>query len=265
MVFLLAILLRPREPEYQGKRLSAWLEDLSRTPYPEKGSEQATKAIREIGTNALPFLVSMLKAKDSMLKIGFAELVDKQNLFRIPLRLASERRDTSCDALLILGSRAKAAIPEITTLLDDSALFRDALMSLLVIGDGSVPALKHACSHANPDVRTEAAWVLSTFVPKNRGGFTTSYYPDDSTNRVFGFTLTLGEDDTVALAENLKDPDHMVRRATAEALGRHYGLAKSAVPALTKALDDPDRFVRESAAKALKRIDPPAATKAQVK
>ena len=129
-----------------------------------------------------------------------------------------------------------------------------------------VLALRHACGHTNKDVRTEAAWVLSKFVPKSRGGFTTSYYPSGSTNRVFAFALTLGgDDDIVALAENLKDPDPVVRRASAEALEWLSGLAKSAVPALTKALDDPDRFVRESAAKALKSIDPQAAIKAGVK
>jgi hypothetical protein len=257
--------LRPSEPEYQGRRLSEWLEDLSRTPYPEKGSDQAAKAIREMGTNAIPFLVGTLKAKDSTLKIRFVELVRKQKLFPIPLRLAGERRNTSCDAFLILGSRAKAAIPEITTLLDDSALFGDASMSLFAIGNDSVPALRQSCNHTNPDVRTEAAWVLSKFVPKHRGGFTTSYYPSGSTNRVFAFSLTLGDDDIVALAENLNDPDPKVRRASAEALEWLSGLAKPAVPALIKALDDSDRFVRESAAKALQRIDPQAATKAGLK
>lgn len=60
---------RPREPKYQGKTLSAWLT-------PEGVMEDTTEydratgnAVRQIGTNAIPWLLKWAEAKDSPLKV----------------------------------------------------------------------------------------------------------------------------------------------------------------------------------------------------
>jgi hypothetical protein len=50
-----------------------------------------------------------------------------------------------------------------------------------------------------------------------------------------------------------------------EALGRHWGIARPAVPGLVKAIEDSDLDVRKAAAEALKKIYPEAASKAGVK
>ena len=55
--------LRSREPEYQGKRLSAWFKQYYRTGqrYDQSSKdqhEQAAQAFRAIGTNAVPFLLN---------------------------------------------------------------------------------------------------------------------------------------------------------------------------------------------------------------
>jgi len=102
---------RPREPAYQGKGLSVWLRELD--TWPGKSSEPATKAIREIGTNALPCLITALQAEDSVLKVKLAKLLGQQNLIRFRFRFADENSDTAFKALLILGSTASNAIPEI--------------------------------------------------------------------------------------------------------------------------------------------------------
>src|SRR5437016_10682709 len=71
--------LLPYEPVYQGRPLSAWLHDLDtsikeRLPIAQvrvlmaekqKKREVAEKALRHIGTNALPTLITMLRSKDS--------------------------------------------------------------------------------------------------------------------------------------------------------------------------------------------------------
>src|SRR5579871_1016636 len=68
----------PREPVYQGKRLSEWLKDANdingETPVPD-----AVNAIKAIGTNAVPFLIQMLQYKDSPLKFKLMKLADKQD------------------------------------------------------------------------------------------------------------------------------------------------------------------------------------------
>src|SRR5437870_5559609 len=87
VTFVLTALMHPNEPVHQGQRLSKWLEELDRSPYPSQGSEQATKAIETIGSNAVPYLVRMLEAKDSRLKVKFVQLMRKQSVINIPFRL----------------------------------------------------------------------------------------------------------------------------------------------------------------------------------
>src|SRR5262245_65199958 len=95
------IMSRPSEPVYQGKPLSTWLEEL-RVSWPGAGSAKATEAVKVIGTNALPYLVSALKAKDSRLKLKLAQLFGRQNLIKFPFRLADEKRDSVFKAFMVL-------------------------------------------------------------------------------------------------------------------------------------------------------------------
>ena len=259
---LLCLGLRPREPVYQGKRLSDWFRELD--SWPAKGSEPATKAIREIGTNALPYLISALQADDSALKVKLFGFIRRQSLIRLRLRLADENCDTAYKALLILGQKATNAIPDIGRMINERNMTGRAMMALFAIGGDSIPVLVEACNHTNPSVRAEAAFVLCKLTTGKRG-YTTTYYPTGSTNPVSGFVMTLGEDDIAALSANLNDPRPAVRRASAEALLRHSGIAKPAVPGLLKALEDPDLNVRKAAAEALKGIDPEAAAKTNAK
>ena len=64
--------LLEREPVYQGKSLSFWLQG-----YIQGGSyigvwpePEVDEAVRQIGTNAIPALLHMLRAHDSKLKLA---------------------------------------------------------------------------------------------------------------------------------------------------------------------------------------------------
>jgi hypothetical protein len=85
-----------REPSYDGRPLSDWLNDLYQNTHfyfptndpldqvmgPRRN--RAALAVKSIGTNAVPFLISMLRAKDSRLKQQFVALASKQSLFPVP-------------------------------------------------------------------------------------------------------------------------------------------------------------------------------------
>ena len=62
------IALRPREPVYEGKRLSEWLRDLDDNTLAADSRNRAVDAVRQIGTNCVPTLVDMLQSSDSWLK-----------------------------------------------------------------------------------------------------------------------------------------------------------------------------------------------------
>src|SRR6266700_7337487 len=62
--------LRLREPVYQGKRLSFWLQRYS----PDGDSPEVDEAMRIMGTKAIPTLLGNLQARDSALKQILAAL-----------------------------------------------------------------------------------------------------------------------------------------------------------------------------------------------
>src|SRR5262245_38689092 len=64
---LLMMAARLREPSYHGRSLSDWLEALEQKEDIE-GAAEARVALRQMGTNALPHLLSMLRTKDSRFK-----------------------------------------------------------------------------------------------------------------------------------------------------------------------------------------------------
>src|SRR5262249_14815589 len=112
LVLLSLRLFRSNEPVYLGKGLSSWLEELGRT-WPEKGSEQSTRAIKAIGTNALPYVIAAIKASDGAFKVRLDRFLRRQSLIKFRLRMADEKHDSAYKALLVLGSEANPAIPEI--------------------------------------------------------------------------------------------------------------------------------------------------------
>ncbi|MDB6019136.1 MAG: domain containing protein [Pedosphaera sp.] len=62
-----------REPKYQGRTLSGWLE-LGARGVPKAG-DNVQEAMRHMGTNSLPFLLEMVRAKDSAAKKKVTEWV----------------------------------------------------------------------------------------------------------------------------------------------------------------------------------------------
>lgn len=120
-------LLCLREPVHHGKRLSAWLQ-----AYQSQGlagveswpvrveQQQADEAVRHAGTNALPTLLRMLRAKDSALRIKFIGLARKQHFLRVKYTPAEELNYQACVALGVLGARAQCAAPALKEIVNQN-------------------------------------------------------------------------------------------------------------------------------------------------
>ena len=83
--------LHLREPVYQGRRLSVWLEILHREKLAHL-DDRAEQAIRHIGTNALPVLIERLRAHDTPLKQLIMKWAQKQAFVHFHFNSADERR-----------------------------------------------------------------------------------------------------------------------------------------------------------------------------
>ena len=111
---------RSREPVYQERPLSAWLEDLDygQPSFRREAVPQAEEAVRQIGTNAVPFLVGMMRCKDSPFRKKMVALCSKQSFIKFNFRPPADTLQwRGALGIYVLGPAGKAAIPELINLL----------------------------------------------------------------------------------------------------------------------------------------------------
>ena len=154
----------PPEPTYHGKPLSAWLESyfgggsvIGAWPNPE-----TDEAIRQIGTNAIPTMLKMLKARDSKWKFALAELSRKQDFVRIKLPLSwwgsYVPTITAAQGFVALGATASNAVPQLIEIFRKNAP-QSQLCSVIALG--SVGPLA-------PGQRSARASSPASFTPASR-------------------------------------------------------------------------------------------------
>jgi len=238
-------LLREREPVYQGRPLSAWLEQYGTNQWSlgQNGEleKQAETAIRQIGTNALPMLLERLRARDTRLKQVMMIWMQKQKLVHFNFKSANQCHVEAVAAYEVLGPLASAQVHSLIDVLsnDSSPVVRYGAASALGdIGPEAklaAPALCRATKDSNPTIRNNSFWALSRILPD----------PE----------LTIP-----VLIAGLDDTDRTARENAAIALGRYGQQAKAAVPALVRTLS-----TNRAAGFSLKKIDPQAAARAGVK
>ncbi len=149
--------LQATEPVCQGKRLSAWLatypEALSSTNKQRVG--QTDEAIRHIGTNAIPTLLRMLRARDSALTLKLLALAQKQHIVKIHYTPAWQRNLQAALAFGALGAEGKAAVPALTNIYDEN------------ISPGSQFAVVTALGNIGPAAREAEPFLLRVATDTN--------------------------------------------------------------------------------------------------
>src|SRR2546428_11263531 len=89
----------PREPVFEGRALTSWLDhhvasSAASPPYNSPGWKKADDALRSIGTNAIPTLLEMIRAKDPpTLVVKFLEFAGRYRWTRIHYRYAVPRHE----------------------------------------------------------------------------------------------------------------------------------------------------------------------------
>src|SRR5262245_35579097 len=167
-IIAIIVALIPREPKYQGRTLSEWIQDSAPRLSPEPETTRAIEAVRHIGTNGLPSLLEWLNHKEppawklkllaacAKLPLWFQDRVVSH--FRVD-RSYQVRRRLALDGFLILGPQASPAVPDLLKKRDPWTI--SALQS---IGLASLePTLGVLTNRANaPTLRAAAAnWLGS--------------------------------------------------------------------------------------------------------
>jgi hypothetical protein len=227
--------------------------------------QAAAQAIRGIGTNAVPHLLTTIYAHDGKAKETIAKWWRKQRWVKLPFETAVEKKQRALPALRELGPavvwtwveiltndlasaevqqyaaaslagmRAQAT-PALATLFElqdhTNLVLRTSIGAAIQYCDteGFLSALYNLRHSINPDVRASAAWSLG-YIGK---------YSDRS---------------IPALAVALKDGSARVRESAVESLGKFGTNAPGITELILPSLNDPERRVRKAATNAMQRFE----------
>jgi hypothetical protein len=252
---------RPNEPTYSGRPLSFWTAGLA--PGPSDGStwDECREAIRQIGTNSLPFLLEWIQfppAIDSGISI---DVNDPKN------RLAYG----SAHAFEVLGSSAAAAVPELARLANSSAAQNNRYLfvqALAGIGPAGLPALLTVVTNPGNNARVFAISAIENLGTNAEPALPTllALLRDPEPDVVAFAASALGnlrlQPQLVvpALQRLLQGESTTPCRFAINALAQFGPDARTAVPDLARFLNDPSEHMRGSATYALRKIAPKTLT-----
>lgn len=261
-----------QEPIYDGKTTSGWVTQLESRPGEER--VQASEAIRQLGSNALPSLLRELRGMVAIYAtnpaIFYPGPTNELNLRAICLE----------QAFRSLGENARPAAPELAMLFNQGSLC-DFVGTMLLAADRKLAetTFVQALTNKSIEVRSDA---LADLVPgpgkpnasvELAGLINCLNDETPRTDRMPGMSMAvmlrvraaraLGRDGVLdpqrtvsALIERLqREKEPVVRTAIFYSFGRLGTNAKSALPALRQATNDPDHYVAEEAIKSLKAIE----------
>ncbi|MDB6109074.1 MAG: repeat protein [Pedosphaera sp.] len=247
-----------REPRYQGKRISQWLDRLNSTNM-EEGETVRTEegeALRKIGPAGLPWILRRLQSRDSRLKLKLEELAYKQSVVQFRFNYAEDARRKAVLAFRILGPEARGAVPELSEMLNDPELSSDAGEALAGIGREGVPALIGGLTNLDWRVRAAVLPPLSALGTNAEPALPVIIAAlEDTIPEVrLGAFRTLGsagqnQPELVlpVLIEKFHSGDAAMRRYSLAALAR-FGTNHMAevMPVLLEGLADQDGFVQSA-------------------
>jgi hypothetical protein len=275
-----------RDPKYGGKSLSDWLR-LYRQPIGAKVpmvSQEAADAVRHIGTNVLPFLVTWMEEQPDMPPW-------RENLFAIVYgwKLGTPVRQVLLESIArrqlrvarafmgfeILGETARGAVPDLVRIATsrNTRTAEPAIAALGYLGKDAIAPLCAMITNTAFPFKSSAITTLGQM-----GYLGTNMHPaivlliqclhdSDlalSAADILG-RLHLESDISVpALIECIHSPYPDRRTCGATSLGKFGQDARASVPRLTKLLNDPSAAVRAEARNALQLIAPEALQQSSV-
>jgi len=216
----LSLSFGPRDPVYKGKPLSYWLEGYDSpgaANYPPNHPnaptyQEASEAVRALGTNAIPTLLRQLRRRDSKAKEAFMNLLRRQHFIKVSPPSTTQYIEP-LDGFQDVGVGASNAVPQLVALFERDPSPVPQMSIPAILGDigpaaeAAVPAMLRGMRHTNAVVRNNAIYALRSIKAEPK--------------------LVVPE-----LIKSLKDPDILVRAQAIRALQGFRTDAGTAVPAL---------------------------------
>lgn len=249
----------PSEPVYQGKKLTAWVEQwqtsLHPSTFPPETRKEAASAVRQIGTNGIPFLLCLMRTEEPVLKAWLRDKVPPSWHSRLHLeKTAVQKRTLGTLGMVVLGTKAAPAVPELMELLSlemnrnppdpiSGHLPLYALASVGSAADPAVPLILQCLTNRNNNIRYAAVSALGEIHSR----------PETVVPALMKYFET----------EKLKDINAGI--SAIQSIGMFRTNASAATSMVARLLTDPYPGCREAATNCLRRINPPVAERAGIR
>jgi hypothetical protein len=264
-----------REPRARGETLSYWLRQGVSSDglgMIERNSPESETAIREIGTKAIPTLLTKLRATDPPWKEKTYEWMNKQDFYKFEPVWEHEEQAQAVYGFAVLGSNALSALPELERMFWNTNTSWAAAGALGELGLPSLPILRAGFTNTNLMIRGAALYGTN---PTNLAIATVNdvrplihdsdmYISLASFWRLIQFSSR--EEATALAMDTLQTNRTRLREAALNRLNPINIDTNKIIPLLVRLLDDPDpnpRF-RVGVTNALKRLDPATAAAAGI-
>jgi hypothetical protein len=238
LVCTVVYLASPREPSYEGKTLSEWIAPFCRQtatgldepagPQHFQELEPVRNAVRQIGTNAVPFLIGQLNHRESALHREVRQVLEKQSYFALRLTDPNVSKIRAIRALAILRTDARPAMQSLTAQLTNAAVSLHAVYALSGIGAEGMQVLVGQYTNVPRPVRIQIA--VSIVSPES------IYRGENATNQQMNqIPRDVWIEGNCLIAQDGTSP---FRTLAIERLGMFGSLASNAVPVLMRILNE---------------------------
>lgn len=260
-VFVIFIILQPREPSYKGKTLSDWIV----SPYRREEGEERREAILRLGTNSIPLLLDWLQQSDrpslsekvQEMKYGMLSWLERRKLIKPKDHLwktdmKGSRRALALRAFEEIGPEGRAAIPALIKMLATPSAIPDTMsetaavasLALSKMAPYSLSPLIEAAASTNDQIYALAAVALASIGPDAKAAIPTiqTRYNDKRPEVRVGaaeIVSKLGGDPTQfmpTIIAALRELDLNMLSFATDILLNHKADAKDAIPVLEERL-----------------------------
>jgi hypothetical protein len=194
----------PKEPRYHDRKLSEWTAEIwdvwtnfdsgwsahraGQTLDKDPRWNTACDAVRQIGTNAVPWLLKMAASEDSTAKRRLILWLNAHPQYHLHIRPAKEKREQAQWGFMILEDKGKSAVPTLIQWTSDKNAERRRLaMGLLNVTDPSnqtlLPIFQRLVKDADWNVKSFAAEsMLSRYPQEAANEGLDKLFPDEKRN-----------------------------------------------------------------------------------
>jgi HEAT repeat protein len=268
-VCIAIVLARSREPRYQGKTLTSWLQRLDE---PSSGDQQRLEQVAQVATavraigarKALPVLLDLARAHDGPIRLWIFDHHDRWPMSAFKMNYANFSWNLAEYGFRALDTNGAPAVGDLAKLLDDDEHAVIAIRCLDGIGKPAESALLQGLTNNLPEVRAESMCALASatddvdvYIDRIKPGLIdTSDYVRVAAVHCIGIQHKAPERAVPLLIHALHDASDDVQSQAAGLLAGFGTNALSAVPDLARMVEDGAGGAANAAANALGAIAP---------